>query len=176
MTEKKTKRHEIPLPPDYTLWKRVTEPIRLTWALFWDNEVPAFNKILPIIGLAYVLSPIGMIAEAIPIIGQLDNLGVLLITCGLFVMASPRYLREKHLRRIRFGQPYYVHKDADGVVIDVTGQVVPDDEDEAEDPEEAEAVEADESNVDVADEAEAADEGEPDQEAEPGRRHTRRGQ
>jgi uncharacterized membrane protein YkvA (DUF1232 family) len=166
MTKKK-KRSEIPLPPDYNLWKRIIEPLRLAWALFMDNEVPALNKLLPLIGIAYLLSPIDLMPDFIPLLGQLDDLGIILVTVGLFIMATPPALREKHLRRIRFGQPYYVRKDADGVVIDVKGQPVPEDMDEDEEAEEVE-------DAAQAEDSETTEEEEPDQDAQSDTRYARR--
>jgi uncharacterized membrane protein YkvA (DUF1232 family) len=169
MTKKK-KRSEIPLPPDYNLWKRIAEPLRLAWALFMDNEVPALNKVLPLIGIAYLLSPIDLMPDFIPVLGQLDDLGIILITIGLFIMSTSRELREKHLRRIRFGQPYYVRKDADGVVIDVKGQPVPED---AEEDEEADEV-GDAEAAAQAEESQTVEEEEPDQAAQSDTRYARR--
>jgi uncharacterized membrane protein YkvA (DUF1232 family) len=164
MTKKK-KRSEIPLPPDYNLWKRISEPARLAWALFMDNEIPALNKLLPLIGIAYLLSPIDLMPDFIPLLGQLDDLGIILITIGLFIMSTPHELREKYLRRIRFGQPYYVRKDADGIVIDVKGQPVPEDTDD----------EFEEREADMQAEAgETAEDDEPDQDTRSDPRYARR--
>jgi hypothetical protein len=90
-----------------------------------------------------------------------------LVTVGLFIMATPPALREKHLRRIRFGQPYYVRKDADGVVIDVKGQPVPEDMDEDEEAEEVE-------DAAQAEDSETTEEEEPDQDAQSDTRYARR--
>jgi uncharacterized membrane protein YkvA (DUF1232 family) len=165
MTKKK-KRSEIPLPPDYNLWKRISEPLRLAWALFMDNEIPALNKVLPLIGIAYLLSPIDLMPDFIPLLGLLDDLGIILITIGLFIMSTPYELREKHLRRIRFGQPYYVRKDADGVVIDVKGQPVPEDTDEDDESDETEAAAQ-------AEQGQTAEEDAPDQDAQSDTRYAR---
>jgi uncharacterized membrane protein YkvA (DUF1232 family) len=130
-----------------------------------DNEIPALNKLLPLIGIAYLLSPIDLMPDFIPLLGQLDDLGIILITIGLFIMSTPHELREKYLRRIRFGQPYYVRKDADGIVIDVKGQPVPEDTDD----------EFEEREADMQAEAgETAEDDEPDQDTRSDPRYARR--
>jgi uncharacterized membrane protein YkvA (DUF1232 family) len=42
-----------------------------------SEEAPAMNPIILVLGILYVLSPIDFIPDVIPVIGWLDDIGVL---------------------------------------------------------------------------------------------------
>jgi uncharacterized membrane protein YkvA (DUF1232 family) len=54
-----------------------------------DRRVPWFSKLFPVMALVYVLTPIDIIPDYIPIRGQMDDILVAAILLGLFVLASP---------------------------------------------------------------------------------------
>jgi uncharacterized membrane protein YkvA (DUF1232 family) len=63
--------------------------LKLVWRLLLDKRVPAFTKIIPLLAVAYLISPYDFIADRIPILGQFDDLIVISILLLLFVAASP---------------------------------------------------------------------------------------
>jgi len=70
---------------------------RLAWELLWDGRVPLVNKIIPILTLLYVISPVDLIPGlAVPGLGQLDDLAVFLIGMRLFVDVCPPALVTEH--------------------------------------------------------------------------------
>ena len=76
---------------------------RVVWGLLRDRRVPLPLKGLLVAALAYLVSPIDMIPDAIPIIGQADDLTVLLLVLDLFIRNAPPDVREEHMRRARDG-------------------------------------------------------------------------
>ena len=80
---------------------------RLAWRLFRDSRVPGWVKVIPIGGLLYLLSPIDLIPGfALPGIGQVDDLVVLLLAMKAFVDLSPPGIVREHLEQL-FGE-YFI--------------------------------------------------------------------
>ena len=58
------------------LIRRLPMYIRLVWALLRDGRVPAQQKLI-LVGIgAYVVLPIDLIPDFVPVLGQLDDLAV----------------------------------------------------------------------------------------------------
>src|SRR3982074_1924009 len=71
------------------LIRRLPTYIRLVWALLRDGRVPGQQKlILAGIG-AYLVLPIDLIPDFVPILGQLDDLAVVLLGLDLFIRSAP---------------------------------------------------------------------------------------
>jgi uncharacterized membrane protein YkvA (DUF1232 family) len=91
-------------PKDLTevvdLIRRLPTYIRLVWALLRDGRVPAQQKlILAGIG-AYLFFPIDLIPDFVPVLGQLDDLAVVLLGLDLFIRSAPPPIVEEHLAKI----------------------------------------------------------------------------
>ena len=64
--------------------------LNLVWKLLLDARVPASTKLLlPLMALAYVIFPIDLIPDVLPVLGQLDDLAIVLLAVRLFVMLAP---------------------------------------------------------------------------------------
>ena len=82
------------------LIRRLPTYIRLVWALLRDGRVPAQQKlILAGIG-AYLFFPIDLIPDFVPVLGQLDDLAVVLLGLDLFIRSAPADIVEEHLMKI----------------------------------------------------------------------------
>jgi uncharacterized membrane protein YkvA (DUF1232 family) len=77
------------------------EQIRLSWALLRDARVPIRTKLIPLIAIAYIISPLSLIVDAIPVAGLLANIAVFLLMVALFNHVAPREVVEEHTARIR---------------------------------------------------------------------------
>ena len=73
---------------------------RLYWRLCRDPRVPVWPKLLLVVGILYVLSPVDAIADFLPVIGQLDDLVVLVIVARLFMYLCPPAVVREHVARI----------------------------------------------------------------------------
>jgi uncharacterized membrane protein YkvA (DUF1232 family) len=72
----------------------------LYWRLLRDGRVSIWPKALLAVGVLYVLSPIDLIPDVVPVIGEVDDLVVLILLCRLFVYLCPPEVVREHVRRI----------------------------------------------------------------------------
>jgi hypothetical protein len=61
----------------------------LAWRLFLDPQVSVVAKLVPAAVLAYVILPFDLIPDVIPVLGQLDDLAVVLIGIRIFIALCP---------------------------------------------------------------------------------------
>ncbi len=73
--------------PNY--WKRTWHEIELVWQLMIDGRVPLYLKVIPFLVGLYLLSPLDLIPGFLPVIGQLDDFGLLLVALATFVRLAP---------------------------------------------------------------------------------------
>ena len=71
-------------------WMNLFNSFRIAWRLLWDNRVPMSAKVIPILAVLYILSPIDILPDFIPVVGQLDDLAILLLGTQLFISMSPQ--------------------------------------------------------------------------------------
>lgn len=84
------------------VWKLPTYA-RMVWGLARDPRTPLPLKALLGAGLAYVLVPLDLVPDVIPILGQADDLTVLLLVLDLFIANAPAEVRQEHALRARNG-------------------------------------------------------------------------
>ena len=78
---------------------------RLAWRLLRDGRVPGWVKMVPFAALLYFLSPIDLIPDmALPGLGEIDDLVILLLALKMFVDLSPTSIVREHLEDL-FGMP-----------------------------------------------------------------------
>jgi len=65
---------------------------RLAWRLWRDRRVPLWVKGVPLLSLAYVIFPFDFLADPLLGLGQLDDLGVILLGLSLFISLAPNDL------------------------------------------------------------------------------------
>ena len=82
-----------------SFWANLLEQMRLSWGLMWDPGVPLWTKLIPLVGILYVLSPIDFIPDPILGLGQLDDLGILLLGMRTFMHFIPDDIIREHLGR-----------------------------------------------------------------------------
>jgi len=96
--------NRIRAPKDMTevmdLIRRLPTYIRLVWALLRDGRVPARQKLI-LVGIGgYLFFPIDLIPDFVPVLGQLDDLAVVLLGLDLFIRSAPSDIVEEHLAKI----------------------------------------------------------------------------
>ena len=73
---------------------------RLIWALARDPRVPTHQKLVLGAVAGYLVFPIDIIPDFIPVLGQLDDLGVLIFGLDFFIRNAPKEVVEEHMGRI----------------------------------------------------------------------------
>ena len=71
---------------------------RLFIRLMADRRVPLWAKLVPIAALIYIISPIDLRPDFIPILGQLDDLLITILLLVLFVALVPGEARRDAFR------------------------------------------------------------------------------
>lgn len=71
--------------------------IGLAWRLFKDRRVPLSSKLPLPLALLYVLSPVDVAPDLLPLIGQMDDLTIIVITIALFLKLAPQEVIREHL-------------------------------------------------------------------------------
>jgi uncharacterized membrane protein YkvA (DUF1232 family) len=110
--------------------------LKLVWRLFIDKRVPTFTKIIPLLALAYVVSPYDIVGDRIPVLGQLDDVIVVGTLFLLFIAASPNHVVAdqtigKKLRDLQKQQGHDPDReDAEGKTVDAEIRFIPDDPDD----------------------------------------------
>jgi uncharacterized membrane protein YkvA (DUF1232 family) len=77
--------------------------LRVVWGIARDPRTPIGLKGMLLAALAYVALPIDLIPDAIPILGQADDLTVLLLVLDTFTQNAPPAVRAEHTARAKNG-------------------------------------------------------------------------
>ena len=74
--------------------------IRLSWRLARDGRVSFITKLAPLALLAvYFVSPLGWL-QAVPILGEVDDLVMLTLALSLFIRLAPSNIVSQHRAEI----------------------------------------------------------------------------
>lgn len=83
------------------LMARIGQEIQMYQAIFKDARTPWTAKVLLGAALAYLVSPIDLIPDCIPVLGALDDLLIVPGLIWLAVKLIPPDLLTEHRRRLR---------------------------------------------------------------------------
>jgi uncharacterized membrane protein YkvA (DUF1232 family) len=79
---------------------------RLVWRLLNDVRVPAWIKVgIPLIVLVYFITPVDLIPDFIPVLGQLDDIGILLLGMALIIRLAPQSVVDEHRLALGYDVP-----------------------------------------------------------------------
>jgi uncharacterized membrane protein YkvA (DUF1232 family) len=79
---------------------QVVRTLRLVWRLVNDPRVPILSKLIVPAAIIYVVWPLDLIPDAIPFLGQLDDVGVVVLGIRFFIQACPAEIVMEHRRAI----------------------------------------------------------------------------
>ena len=98
---------------------------RLIWRLFGDPRVATTTKVIipALVGL-YVLSPIDLIPDVLPVLGQLDDVALLLLGANLFIQFCPPEVVREHRDQLKGGGTTPPPTQAEGEVVDGEFRVI----------------------------------------------------
>jgi len=77
------------------------EQARLSWELFRDPRVPRWTKLIPILTIVYLVSPVDWLVNMVPVLGQMEDIAVLGLCMNIFIRLSPADIVNEHLAQLR---------------------------------------------------------------------------
>lgn len=86
---------------DVGFFREVWQQIRLVFYLIRDRKVPIYLKAIPFLGILYALFPIDIIADIVPVLGQLDDITLLLIGAKVFIEMAPPDVVARYMTLMR---------------------------------------------------------------------------
>ena len=87
-----------PFSPNF--WSDFWRQIRLVYYLTLDARTPVLVRLLPFFIIVYLVSPIDLIPGIFPIIGQLDDLALLVLGVRFILQVAPPELVHEHEARL----------------------------------------------------------------------------
>lgn len=97
----------------------LVQQIKLVYYLVRDRDVPIYLKVLPFLGVLYVLFPIDIITDIVPVLGQIDDLMILTIGAKVFIEMAPAPVVAKYMAQMRGEGPAIV----EGTATDVAKEI-----------------------------------------------------
>ena len=97
----------------------LVQQIKLVYYLVRDRDVPIYLKVLPFLGVLYVLFPIDIITDFVPVLGQIDDLMILTIGAKVFIEMAPAPVVAKYMAQMRGEGPAIVEGEASAVIKEV---------------------------------------------------------
>ena len=79
---------------------------RLALRLMREPAVPLIPKAVPVLAVAYLIWPLDFLPDLLPVLGQLDDLGVMLAALELFLKLCPDAPQAFHREAMAAGRPY----------------------------------------------------------------------
>ncbi len=98
---------------------------RLIWRLLNDRRVATATKlIIPALAGVYLFWPIDLLPDVIPVLGQLDDLALLLLGANLFIQFCPPEVVREHRDELAGGGTAHPPTQAEGEVVDGEYRVI----------------------------------------------------
>jgi uncharacterized membrane protein YkvA (DUF1232 family) len=88
------------------LLRTLVAQVRLTLRLLREPRVPLLVKAVPILACLYVVSPVDFVPDVLPVLGQLDDLGVIVLALEAFLRWCPPQAVAFHRAAMARGQSY----------------------------------------------------------------------
>jgi uncharacterized membrane protein YkvA (DUF1232 family) len=88
------------------LLKGLLSQARLAARLIREPTVPVVTKMVPALGFLYLVSPIDFVPDLLPVLGQLDDIGIVLAAMELFLHLCPAAPAAYHRNALAAGRPF----------------------------------------------------------------------
>ena len=88
------------------LLRTLVAQLRVAVRLIREPAVSTLTKIIPILAVLYLIDPIDIVPDVLPIVGQLDDLAVLIAALETFLKFCPRAAKAFHESAIAQGRRY----------------------------------------------------------------------
>jgi uncharacterized membrane protein YkvA (DUF1232 family) len=98
------------------LLRRLLSQARLALRLLREPRVPLPVKAVPLLAALYVISPVDFVPDIFPVLGQLDDLGIAVVTLEMFLRLCPSGAKTFHEEAIARGRAYSPMAPADDFI------------------------------------------------------------
>src|SRR5215831_343962 len=89
-----------------SMLRTLVSHVRVSVRLLREPRVPLIFKMIPVLAAGYVISPLDFIPDVLPIIGQLDDLGIVYIALEAFLRVCPTDAVEFHRAAVAEGRRF----------------------------------------------------------------------
>jgi uncharacterized membrane protein YkvA (DUF1232 family) len=89
-----------PYIPQGSLFRDLIQQAKLAYNLMLDPRVNPLTKLIPVAAVAYLILPTDVVPDFLPVLGQLDDVAILLFGLRLFFEFAPPGVVEEHLKRL----------------------------------------------------------------------------
>ena len=89
-----------PYIPEGNILREVVQQVKLLYHLMLDPRVHPLAKLIPIAALAYVISPVDIVSDVIPVLGQLDDAAIVMLGLRMFFEVAPPDVVREYLKRL----------------------------------------------------------------------------
>jgi uncharacterized membrane protein YkvA (DUF1232 family) len=89
-----------PYIPEGSIFRELIQQVKLAYNLMLDARVNPLTKLIPVAALAYLILPPDVVPDIIPVLGQLDDVAVLLFGLRMFFEFAPPGVVEEHLKQL----------------------------------------------------------------------------
>ena|SRR5512143_4157725 len=94
-------KRDLMIPPQGGMIRDFILRVKLILRLIGDRRVNPWLKIIPVAGLAYLVSPLDIIPDImLPVVGELDDAAILWLTNYLFIELCPPEIVNEHVKAI----------------------------------------------------------------------------
>jgi len=90
--------------------------VRLAVRLLREPRVPILAKAVPLLAALYLISPLDVVPDLLPLLGQVDDLTLILVALAVFLRICPPAAVAFHRRAIAEGRPYAPMSPTDDVI------------------------------------------------------------
>jgi uncharacterized membrane protein YkvA (DUF1232 family) len=73
---------------------------RLLWALVRDERIPAVSKAILVGAAAYTVLPVDLIPDALPVLGRIDDVVLVILAVDLFLETIPRGVLDEKIEEL----------------------------------------------------------------------------
>lgn len=89
-----------PYIPQGSFIQDMLQQAKLAFSLMIDPRVHPLAKLVPIASVAYLFWPIDLLPDVVPVLGQIDDVGLVMLGLRLFFEFAPPEVVREHLRRL----------------------------------------------------------------------------
>jgi uncharacterized membrane protein YkvA (DUF1232 family) len=89
-----------PYIPQGSVFRDLVQQFKLAYNLLLDPRVHPLTKVIPFAALGYLLLPTDIAPDFLPVLGQLDDVAIVIFGLRMFFEFSPEAVVAEHLKKL----------------------------------------------------------------------------